>query len=182
MKTLMFALLVCFASSLAMEKEFFLDEKSIQEFKEVHQKIAEKGQDCHNADSNQFLSHCKNLAQQNNDQLREHFNQCKDAIKEVNDSVITDSKYKDSYTVAATMPTLDAKWELLKKTNCELLRSFLEKKMALDAGSTKALIEANSNLNDETLKYYDASSFLLFYARQMQRQETGKDLEPIVVP
>jgi hypothetical protein len=191
MKIIKFALLL-FASSFAMEKEipistsiFSLDEKGIQEFREGKEKLAYVARNINNASSNKFLAHLKDLAQKNDNQIRALFTLWQPIIKELHNLIISNYTCQKYYAEAENSDD-DKKWQSWRNANNGLMVSFLEKKgMKCKNGTiyftSTELIEANSNLDDETLNYYDASSFLIYYARQIQREKTKKDVSPIKI-
>lgn len=183
MNLLKLSLVFCITSSFAMEEpttDFALDQKGVQEFRAAKQRLVELGKNVENCDKNSLFNHYMNLAQQDDNQLRSSFDECHFAIKQLYDFACNNSEVKKKFSDALSLNT-DMAWNDWRKTRGCLMRKILEEKGIVFAAPSSQYIAANAHLKPEALKFITASSFLLYHARQIQREKTGKDLPPLIL-
>jgi hypothetical protein len=98
-------------------------------------------------------------------------------MQELDDAVTKNKEYKETPTVNDD----DTTWESWRIARGKLMLPLLQVKGITIVRPTARFVEANPHITHEALTYYAASSFLLYHARQIQREKTGKDLPPLQI-
>lgn len=174
MKYLLFLLLFPCGAIFAMQENLELDRIALQEFLNNKKQIIQASQNAVSP-SNPLFKRYINLSTL--DEIAAAQEYAKPALQEKAKSFYTwlSSKpvYQNGLAHAKEKNTTEA-WDAFRKGNAPLImEDFQTRGINPATASCEAFFNANAHLSEEQIEYVVAQSFVIYYIRQLQRQQTA---------
>lgn len=173
MRSLLFLLLFPCVATFTMEENLHLDRIALQEFLNNKKQMIQASQNAVSP-SNPLFKRYVDLSKL--DEIAAAQEYAKPALQEKAKSfyawISSKPEYQTALEIAKTVNTSE-EWDKFRKGNAPLImEDFQARGISPTASSCAAFFNANAHLSEEQIEHIVAQSFVIYYIRQLQRQQT----------
>lgn len=173
MKSLSYVLLLSVSPLLAMEQSLQLDQTALQEFLANKKQMVQVSQEKVD-EKNPLFKRYVGLSQLDEHELAHAYKHptMQEKVTSFYQWLSSQPSYQSALAIAKTVNTQEA-WESFRNGNGPLVqRYFDENGIKTISTSCADFFNGNNHLNAEQVEKVVAQSFVIYYIRQLQRQQT----------
>lgn len=173
MKSLSYLLVLSVSPLLAMEQSLQLDQKALQEFLANKKQMVQVSEG-KVPETNLLFKRYVGLSQLDEHELAYTYTQptLQEKIKSFYSWLSAFPEYQSALAIAKTVNTQEA-WETFRKGNGPLVQRYFDLNGIKTISTSCAdFFNGNNHLNAEQVEKVVAQSFVIYYIRQLQRQQT----------